>query len=113
MQLSTRQKNGITVFELSGKIIGKDGATLRSAVSEVIANSTTAPKLLFDLSNATMMDSSGLGALAGVRVSIAREGGRIGVIIGSKIRNLLVMAKLITVFESFETEAEALQGLSA
>ena len=112
MQLEIHQTNGITVFSLSDKIIGRDSAELKTAIAQAIDNRTTNPKLLFDFSKVSMMDSCGLGTLAAAHVSVGRQNGRIGVIVGNKIRNLLVMAKLITIFERFETETEAVQQLS-
>ena len=112
MQVNIRKTEGVVLFDLSGKIIGNDSVELKKMIDEQIAAATDAPKLLFNLSAVSMMDSSGLGTLVGAHLSVGRKNGRIGVInIAKNISNLLVMAKLITVLERFESEAEAIERL--
>lgn len=58
------------------------------------------------------MDSSGIGTLIGLHVSVARKNGRIGVInVSNTINNLLVIGRLITIFEHFDSEDEAISAL--
>ena len=60
------------------------------------------------------MDSSGLGSLVGLHVSIARKRGRVGLYnVGLSINNLLVAGRLITIFEHFDSEEEAIAALSS
>ena len=114
MDLNTRTNQGIAVFDLGGRIIGGDSVELKKAIDEAIANAGDAPKLIFNLAELSMMDSSGLGTIIGAHVSVARKGGRIGVIsVGAGIRNMLVMAKLITVLEHFDSEDQAVEGLKS
>ena len=112
MQVTIRKREGVVIFDLSGKIIGNDSVELKKMIDEQIAAATDAPKLLFNLSAVSLMDSSGLGTLIVAHLSVSRKNGRIGVIhLSTGIRNLLVMAKLITVLEYFASEAEAIQSL--
>ena len=114
MQVNIREKEGVVIFDLEGKIIGSDSVELKKVIDERIVASSGAPKFLFNLSGVSMVDSSGLGALIGSHLSVARKGGRIGVInVSTGIRNLLVMARLITVLERFESEAEAIKSLTS
>ena len=72
------------------------------------------PKLLINFADVSMMDSSGLGTLMGVHVSIAKKGGRIGVInVGTNIKNLIVRSRLISTFEHFDSENEAVSALAS
>ncbi len=111
MKLDMRRTEGVIIFQLDGKIVDTDSLKLKKMVDEYIASSHEAPKLLLDLSGVSMMDSSGLGTLIGAHLSIRRKGGRMGVInVGTNIRNLLVMAKLTTVLEHLDSEAEAIES---
>ena len=112
--MNIRNPAGVVILDLKGKIIGNDSVELKRIIDEQMAAATDAPKLLFNLSGVSMMDSSGLGTLIGAQLSVGRRNGRIGVIhLGHQIRSLLVMAKLITVLERFESEEEAIQSLSS
>lgn len=114
MDINIRQRDGVVVVELGGRIIGPAGGELRKAVDGQLAMLSGPPKFLFDFANVSRMDSSGLGTLVGLQVSIVRRGGRVGVInVGTSIKNLLVMGKLLTLFERFESEDEAVAALAA
>jgi anti-sigma B factor antagonist len=114
MEINTRQVEGVAILDLEGKVIGRDSLQLKQAIDDVIASSAGAPKLLFNLGGVTMMDSSGVGTLIGAHLSVARKGGRIGVInVGSNIRSLLVMARIITVLQHFNSEEEAIKSLQS
>jgi anti-anti-sigma factor len=85
---------------------------LRKEIVVILAGAAESPKFLFDFADVSRMDSSGLGTLVGLHVSVARKGGRIGVInVGTGINNLLVMGRLITIFEHFDSEDEAITAL--
>ena len=112
MQVNVREEEGVVVFDLEGRIVGHHSVELKEAIDQYVRGSADAPKLLFNLSEVPMMDSSGLGTLLAAHVSVRRDGGRIGVIhVGDHIRNLLVMARIITVLEHFDSEAEAIESL--
>lgn len=71
-----------------------------------------APKLVFDFKDVTGMDSSGLGALMRIYADIEPRGGSIAVInVNKHVKDLIVMARLITVFPDFENEDEAVWAL--
>ena len=114
MEVSIRHRDGVIVVKLSGRIIGAAGGELRQVINEELVKVSGAPKFVFDFADVPMVDSSGLGTLVGTHVSIARKGGRIGVInVGTSIKNLIVMGRLITIFEHFNSEDEAVAALSA
>ncbi len=113
MDINIDRKDDVIVVKLGGRIIGTAGGDLRRAIDEELANVSGTPKFLFDFADVSRMDSSGLGTLVGLHVSITRKDGRIGVInVGTSINNLLVMGRLITIFEHFDSEDEAIAALT-
>ena len=107
-----RQKNGITILELTGKIIGEAIPDLRAIMIRQIDTSET-PHFLINFERVHKMDSSGLGTLISVHNMARVKQGRIGIInVGKNIKNLIVQSRLINIFEHFETEAAALSELS-
>ena len=78
MNLDVRRVEGIIVFDLDGKIIGRDSVKLQETIDEYIASSLETPKLLFNLSGVSMMDSSGFGVLISAQSAVKRKEGRIG-----------------------------------
>ena len=88
--------------------MGIAGGELRQVIEEQLKDAPGSPKFLFDFADVSRMDSSGLGTLIGLHVSVARQGGRIGVInVSNNINNLLVIGRLITIFEHFDSENDA------
>ena len=112
MDVNVEHKEGVIVLKLSGRIVGIAGGELRQVIEEQLQSASESPKFLFDFADVSRMDSSGLGTLIGLHVSVARKEGRIGVInVSNSINNLLVIGRLITTFERFESEAEAIAAL--
>ena len=113
MAIDVRGRNGVIIVTLSGRIIGPAGGELRQTLNEQLEN-IDSPKVLFDLGEVSRIDSSGLGTLVATQVTVARKGGRAGIVnIGEGIQNLLVMGRLITVFERYDSEEEAITGLTS
>ena len=113
MATEIRQQNGITIVAPSGKIVGDSVSELREIILPEIETSD-APRILINLENVNMMDSSGLGALMEARTLASRKNGRIGVInVGKHIKNLIVLSRIVSLFEHFDDEAAAISGLSA
>lgn len=108
-----RQQNGITILEPNGKIMGPAVSELRAALSPELEVSNT-PRILINFENVNKIDSSGLGALMGVRAVTARKKGRIAVInVSKQIKNLVVLSRLVRVFEHYDSEAAAVSALSS
>jgi anti-sigma B factor antagonist len=114
MSIDILQRDGVTILKFSGKIIGKSSNELKKVLDEQLANISGTPQFLLDFAEVSMMDSSGLGTLMGTHVSVAHKGGRIAVInVGTNIKNLIVRSRLITTFEHFNSEDEAIAALTA
>jgi anti-sigma B factor antagonist len=106
------ERDGVFIFQLQGRIIAPDIQELTDTVQNTLSQINDAPKLVFDFKDVTGMDSSGLGALMKIYTDIHPRGGSIAVInVNKHVKNLIVMARLITVFRNFENEEEAVWAL--
>ncbi len=103
MKISERVVNGVVVLELSGKIMGGPDATvLNDKLHELIESGKT--KVVADLVNVNWMNSSGLGILIGGLTTMRNHGGDLKLAnITDRIQSLLMITKLLTVFETFDT----------
>ena len=102
--------NGVEIIKLEGKItIGSGDQQLR----EVIGNAMNAAnsKILLDMSGVTTIDSSGIGELVGSYTTVTNRGGRLKLLhLPAKLNELLHVTQLITVFEVYDSEPEALKS---
>jgi len=107
MKATTRDVNGIAIIKVDGKItIGAGDQQLR----DVIANANS-QKILLDLSGVTTIDSSGIGELVGSYTTATNKGGKLKLLhLPAKLNELLHVTQLITVFEVYENEQEALDS---
>ena len=110
MTIDIRQKEGITILDIEGRIIGSDSLALKNIIDEQVdAAAEGDAKILLDLADVRMVDSSGLGIIVASYTSIQKKGGRIALLHPSgNIRSLIVMAKLVTIFDRYEDEDEAI-----
>ena len=113
MTTQIHQQNGISILKPSGKIVGTAVSDLREVLLAEV-ESSDAPRVLIDFERVRMIDSSGLGVLIEAHVLSKKKKGRIGAIhIGKHIKNLIVVHRLVHLFENFDGEAEAVSALSA
>lgn len=113
MTTKIRKENGIAILEPNGKIMGPAASELWEVVSPQIEASDT-PRILINFERVNRIDSSGLGALMGIRAITARKKGRIAVInVSKQIKNLIVLSRLASLFERYDNEAAAVSALSA
>ena len=108
MAITVSEREGVVIFKLSGRMIAPGIEEVSETVSETLAMHASPAKLIFDFKEVTAMDSSGLGALMKVYSDVRPQGGEIAVInVNKQVKNLIVMARLITVFKNFESEEDA------
>jgi anti-sigma B factor antagonist len=107
MKLATREVSGVTVVDLGGKItLGEGGATLRDEVRKLVAAGSK--KIVLNLADVNYIDSSGLGELVSAYTAVKNAGGELKLLsLTSKVRDLLVITKLVTVFDVKDDEAAA------
>lgn len=107
MQISERQVDGVTVLDLSGKItIGVGDMALREAVRRT--HERGGRKVLLNLKDVSQIDSSGIGELVSSYTMTTNRGGKLKLEnLPPKVRDILHITQLITVFEVYEDEKEA------
>ena len=107
LKLTTRTINGVTVVEAVGRIIlGQETNDLRESLKGLLANGTT--KIVINLAQVDFIDSSGLGALVGLYSTANSRGAKIKLAaITKRFHELLMITKLLTVFDVYDTEEAA------
>lgn len=110
MQISERETGSVMVLDLSGKITLGDGdALLKDKLHSLLHQGKK--KVLLNLADVNYVDSAGLGALVSAYTTVTREGGSLKLVnITRKLQDLLSITKLLTVFETFDSEDEALRS---
>jgi anti-sigma B factor antagonist len=112
LKIANREVDGVAVLALDGRIVlGEETIALREKVKGLLGEGKK--KLVIDLKNVTMIDSSGLGALVAVHSSAKSGGATLRLCnLGSRTNELLQMTRLLTVFEVSNSEAEAVSSFS-
>ena len=108
MKSSTRDLGDIRIIELSGKItIGTGDVKIREMVAQALEEDIT--KVVFDLGGVTAIDSSGIGEMVACYTTVTKRGGQLKLMhLSPKITDILQVTQLITVFDVFDDEREAL-----
>jgi anti-sigma B factor antagonist len=110
MKIEKRKKGAVLILDLKGKILFGDGIDeLREAINGSIqANEKS---LLLNFSEVPYLDSTGLGEVVRSYSTIRSKGGAVKIVnLTNKVKDLLMVTKLITVFETFENEDEAVKS---
>jgi anti-sigma B factor antagonist len=110
LSITQRQAGDVSVLDLSGKItIGEGSVQLREAVRKLLDEGKK--KILLNLGDVSYVDSSGIGELVSSYTTASHNGGQLKIInLTKKIHELLMITKLLTVFETYESEAEAVSS---
>ena len=111
MDTKVRHVEGVTVLDLSGKItLGEASGKLRSAVQDALQGSK---KILLNLADVNYIDSAGLGELVSAFTTVKNAGGELKLLnLTKKVRDLLVITKLLTVFDVKDNEQEAIKAFA-
>ena len=110
LNINERQAGDVTVLDMSGKItIGEGSVALRTAIRRLLEEGKK--RILLNLSGVGYIDSSGIGELVSSYTAISNAGGQLKLLnLTDRIQNLLVITKLLTVFDAYDNEAEALKS---
>jgi anti-sigma B factor antagonist len=110
LNISERQAGEVTILDMDGKItIGEGSVALRTAIRRVLEESKK--KILLNLAKVGYIDSSGIGELVSSYTAINKESGELKLLnLTQKLQDLLTITKLLTVFDVYESEEEALQS---
>jgi anti-sigma B factor antagonist len=112
MKFKTRQVDGVTILDLSGRItLGEGSVTIRDAVRDVLSKGSK--NIVLNLADVSYIDSSGLGELVSAYTSVKNSGGELKLLnLTSKVHDLLQITKLYTVFDVKDDEASAIAGFA-
>jgi anti-sigma B factor antagonist len=112
MQIEERVVNNVTILDLKGKItLGEGDEALRDKVNSLIHQDRK--RILLNLGEVPYIDSAGLGEIVRTYTTVSRQGGQLKLVhLTKRITDLLMITKLLTVFETFDSEAEALKSYS-
>lgn len=110
MQMSERTVNDVTILDLDGRLTIDAGAELlRNTAKRLVTEGKT--KVLINLAKVPYIDSGGLGELVHCLISARKAQGEVKLMgLTSRITDLLAITRLVTVFDTFETELDALAG---
>ena len=110
LDIQQREKEGITVLEMKGRVtLGPEATALREKVSGL--NAADMRNLVFNMADVDYVDSTGLGALVMCATTLRKNGGNVKLVnLNRRNIELLVMTKLATVFEIFSDEQDAVNS---
>ena len=113
MNIAQRQVGNVTIIDLRGKITSGDGDdTLRDAINRAIDSGQA--RLILNMAEVPYVDSAGLGELVRSYVALNKKAGRLKLLdLTSRVQDLLTTTKLVTVFETFDSEDEAVDSFGS
>lgn len=112
MKIKTRQVDGITIMDCSGRItLGEGSVTLRDSVRDLLAKGSK--QILLNLGDVSYIDSSGIGELVSAFTTVRNQGGDLKLLnLTKKVHDLLQITKLYTVFDVKDDEASAVASFA-
>jgi len=112
MKITTRQVDGVTILDLSGRItLGEGSVLLRDAVRDLLAKGSK--NILLNLGDVNYIDSSGIGELVSAYTTARNQGGELKLLnLTKKVHDLLQITKLYTVFDVKDDEASAIASFT-
>ena len=112
LSIKERQSGEVMVLDLSGKItIGEGSVQLREEVRKLLDAGNK--NILLNLGDVAYVDSSGIGELVSSYTTTSNQGGHLKLLnLTKKIQDLLMITKLLTVFETFDNEQDGLESFN-
>jgi anti-sigma B factor antagonist len=109
LKLATRSKDGILLVDCSGRIVfGEESSLLRDTVKKAVSENN---RIVLNLGEINYIDSGGLGTLVALRTTAQNAGGTIKLTnLTKRVGDLLQVTKLLTVFDVYNSEAEAIES---
>jgi len=113
MQIEERSAGDVTVLDLKGKMtLGEGDELLKDKINSLVQQGRR--KVVLNLEGVPYIDSAGLGEIVRTYTTISRQGGSLKLLnLTKRITDLLAITKLLTVFETFEAEGDAIKSFSA
>ena len=112
MQIEERVVGEVTVLDLKGKItLGEGDEILKDKINSLIQQGRK--RILLNLADVPYIDSAGLGEVVRTYTTVSRQGGQLKLVnLTKRITDLLMITKLLTVFETFDVEKDALKSFT-
>jgi anti-sigma B factor antagonist len=112
MEIHTRTVGDVHVLDISGKItLGEATKMIRYTISDLLENG--GKKIILNLTDVNYIDSSGIGELVRTYTTVARDGRQLKLLnLTKKIKEVLAIAKLLTVFHVYESEQAAVASFA-
>lgn len=112
VKLTSRQVGDVTVMDAAGRITLGDGASaFRDRIRELVAKGDK--KILLNLGEVSYIDSSGIGEMVSGFTTVTNNGGQLKLVgLNKRVKDLLQITKLYTVFEAFDDEATAVRSFA-
>ncbi len=112
MKIDERAVDGVTILDLQGKmLIGEGDELLREKINQLVENGTE--RIVLNLAEVPYVDSAGLGEIVRCYTTVSRKNGKLKLLhLTKRIHDLLSITKLLTVFETYDTEEEAVKSFT-
>ena len=112
IQVKTRQVGDVSVIDVTGRItLGEGASTLRESIRDLVAKGNK--KILLNLSDVSYIDSSGIGELVSGFTTVTNQGGVLRLLgLTKRVKDLLQITKLYTVFEVYDDETSAIRSFA-
>ncbi len=113
LSINTRHSSGVAIIDLDGRItLGEGTGLLRDSVKDALAKGEK--NILLNLGGVSYIDSAGLGELVGCSTTVKNAGGTLKLLqLQKKIKDLMQITKLHTIFEVLDDEATAVKSFAA
>jgi anti-sigma B factor antagonist len=113
MQIDERVVGDVTILDLKGKMtLGEGDELLKERINTLVGQGKK--KLVLNLEAVPYIDSAGLGEIVRTYTTVSRQGGKLKLLnLTKRIQDLLSITKLLTVFETFDSEQDAIQSFAA
>ena len=113
MEIAERTQGDVTVLDLRGKMtLGEGDEMLKDRINSLLSNGRK--KLVLNLEGVPYIDSAGLGEIVRTYTTVSRQGGSLKLLnLTKRIEDLLSITKLLTVFDTFDSEPDAIKSFSA
>jgi anti-sigma B factor antagonist len=110
MKIEERAVDGVTILDMHGKmLIGEGDELLREKINSLVENGTG--KIVLNLAEVPYVDSAGLGEIVRCYTTVSRKNGELKLLnLTKRIHDLLSITKLLTVFDTYEDEAEVVKS---
>ena len=110
MQIDERIVDGVTILDLKGKMtLGEGDELLKDKINSLLQQDKKQLLLVLNLEAVPYIDSAGLGEIVRTYTTVSRQGGKLKLLnLTKRITDLLAITKLLTVFETYDTEKDAL-----